>query len=52
VTGVIGEPITVSLNPVDLANGFYQGTVSVVPGGGVGQQVDVPVALFLPSPGK
>ena len=34
-TGVLGEPITVSLDPV-----------------GVGQQVDVPVALFLPSPGK
>jgi hypothetical protein len=35
VTGVLGEPITVSLDPV-----------------GVGQRVDVPVALFLPSSGK
>jgi sugar lactone lactonase YvrE len=52
VTGVVGEPITVTINPAGLANGFYQGTVSVVLGGGPGHQVDLPVALFLPSPGK
>jgi len=52
VTGVIGEPITVSLDPMGLASGFYQGTVSVVLGDGLGRQVDVPVALFLPAPGK
>ncbi|HXP83529.1 MAG TPA: hypothetical protein VN841_02345 [Bryobacteraceae bacterium] len=45
VTGLIGEPITVSVNPAGLANGFYQGTVSVVLG--IGAQADVPVSLLV-----
>jgi sugar lactone lactonase YvrE len=55
VTGLTGESIAVSLNPAGLANGSYQGTISVVVGGivggGIAQQVDLPVSLSLPLPG-
>jgi sugar lactone lactonase YvrE len=49
VTGLTGEPITVSLNPVGLTPGFYPGTVSVVLAGGLGQ-VNLPIELLVPSP--
>jgi hypothetical protein len=45
VTGLIGEPITVTINPAGLASGFYQGTVSVVLP--IGAQLDVPVSLLV-----
>ena len=48
VTGLVGEPITVSVNPVGLAPGLYHGTVSVSAEGGVSQQVNVPVTLSVP----
>jgi hypothetical protein len=49
VTGLTGEPITVSLNPAGLTPGFYPGTVSVVLAGGLGQ-VNLPIELLVPSP--
>jgi sugar lactone lactonase YvrE len=48
VTGLTGEPVTVSLNPAGLAPGFYQGTVSLLLTAGI--QADVPIALLVPSP--
>ncbi len=50
VTGLVGEPVTVSINPAGLAPGAYRGTVSVTAEGGVSQQVNVPVTLSVPSP--
>jgi hypothetical protein len=50
VTGLVGEPITVSINPAGLVSGSYHGTVSVTAEGGVSQQVNVPVTLFVASP--
>src|ERR1035438_4131033 len=50
LTGLVGEPITVSVNPAGLASGSYHGTVSVTVEGGVSQQVNVPVTLSVPSP--
>ena len=49
VTGLVGEPITVSINPAGLAPGTYHGTVSVAAEGGVSQQVNVPVTLSVPA---
>jgi sugar lactone lactonase YvrE len=49
LTGLVGEPITVSVNPAGLVSGSYHGTVSVIAEGGVSQQVNVPVTLSLPS---
>jgi sugar lactone lactonase YvrE len=46
VTGLVGEPITVSVNPAGLAHGFYQGSVSVALA--IGTQLDVPVELLVP----
>jgi sugar lactone lactonase YvrE len=46
VTGLIGEPITVTINPAGLPSGFYQATVSVLRGSMT--QVDVPVELLVP----
>jgi hypothetical protein len=50
LTGLVGEPITVSVNPAGLVSGSYHGTVSVTAEGGVSQQVNVPVTLSVPSP--
>jgi sugar lactone lactonase YvrE len=50
LTGLVGEPITVSVNPAGLGPGSYHGTVSVTAEGGVSQQVNVPVTLAVPSP--
>jgi uncharacterized protein (DUF2141 family) len=50
VTGLVGEPITVSVNPAGLATGTYHGTVSVTVEGGVSRQVNMPVTLSVPSP--
>ena len=50
LTGLVGEPITVSVNPAGLASGSYHGTVSVTVEGGVSQQVNVPVTLSVPLP--
>ena len=40
VTGLVGEPLTVSVNPAGLVSGSYHGTVSVTAEGGVSQQVN------------
>ena len=48
-TGLVGEPITVSVNPAGLVSGSYHGTVSVTVEGGVSQHVNVPVTLSVPS---
>jgi sugar lactone lactonase YvrE len=51
VTGLTGELITVSVNPIGLARGSYHGTVSIVvsvPVGVASQEVDVPVSLTVP----
>jgi hypothetical protein len=48
VTGLIGEPLTLTVNPAGLPPGTYQGTVSVILAGTGPQQVDVPVSLTLP----
>ena len=48
VTGLVGEPITVSVNPAGLNSGVYRGTVSVTAEGGVSQQVTVPATLSVP----
>jgi sugar lactone lactonase YvrE len=48
LTGLVGESITVSVNPAGLSSGSYRGTVSVIAEGGVSQQVNVPVTLFVP----
>ena len=48
LTGLVGEPITVSVNPAGLGPGSYHGTVSVTAEGGVSQQVNVPVTLSIP----
>jgi sugar lactone lactonase YvrE len=50
VTGLVGEPVTVTVNPAGLASGSYHGTVSVIAEGGVSRQVNVPVTLSVPSP--
>lgn len=50
LTGLVGEPITVSVNPAGLVSGSYHGTISVTAEGGVSQQVNVPVTLSVPSP--
>jgi sugar lactone lactonase YvrE len=50
VTGLVGEPVTVSVNPAGLVSGSYHGTVSVIAEGGVSRQVNVPVTLSVPSP--
>ena len=50
VTGLVGEPITVNVNPAGLGSGSYRGTVSVAAEGGVSQRVDVPVTLSVPQP--
>ena len=50
VTGLVGEPLTVSVNPAGLVSGSYHGTVSVTAEGGVSQQVNVPVTLSVPQP--
>jgi hypothetical protein len=47
-TGLVGESITVSVNPAGLPSGSYRGTVSVIAEGEVSQQVNVPVTLSLP----
>jgi sugar lactone lactonase YvrE len=47
-TGLVGEPIAVTANPVGLAPGTYRGTVSIATEGGVSQQVTVPVTLVAP----
>ncbi len=49
VTGIVGEPLTVSINPAGLAPGPYHGIVSVSAEGGVSQQVNVPVTLTVPA---
>ena len=49
VTGLVGEPITVSVNNAGLAAGTYHGTVLVAVEGGVSQQVNVPVTLNVPA---
>jgi len=52
VTGLVGEPIVVRLNPTALPYGSNRGTVSVVLAtgtpGGIAQQVDVPVSIDRP----
>ena len=48
LTGLVGESITVSVNPAGLSSGSYHGTVSVTAEGGVSQQVNVPVTLSVP----
>ena len=48
LTGLVGESITVSVNPAGLSSGSYQGTVSVSAEGGVSQQVSLPVTLSVP----
>jgi hypothetical protein len=50
LTGLVGEPITVSMNPAGLVSGSYHGTVSVTTEGGVSRQVIVPVTLLVPLP--
>jgi hypothetical protein len=52
LTGLVGEPIAVSVNPAGLVSGSYHGTVSVTAEGGVSQQVNVPVTLSVPSPSQ
>jgi hypothetical protein len=49
-TGLVGEPVAVSVNPAGLDPGSYHGTVSVTAGGGVSQQVNVPVMLSVATP--
>jgi hypothetical protein len=49
-SGLVGEPLTVTVNPAGLGSGSYRGTVSVTTEGGVSQQVTVPVTLSVPSP--
>jgi len=48
LTGLVGESITVSVNPAGLSSGSYHGTVSVTAEGGVSQQVSVLVTLSVP----
>ncbi len=48
VTGLVGEPLTVTVNPAGLVSGSYHGTVSVTAEGGVSQQVNLPVTLSVP----
>jgi hypothetical protein len=48
LTGLVGEPFTVSISAASLGSGSYRGTVSVTVNAGVSQQVDVPVTLFVP----
>ena len=50
VTGLVGEPITVSINPAGLVSGTYHGTISITVEGGVSQQVNVPVTLSVTAP--
>jgi hypothetical protein len=52
LTGLVGEPIAVSVNPAGLISGSYHGTVSVNAEGGVSRQVNVPVTLSVPSPSQ
>jgi hypothetical protein len=47
-TGLVGEPVTVNVNPAGLIAGTYHGTVSVTVEGGVSQHVNVPVSLSVP----
>jgi hypothetical protein len=49
VTGLVGEPIKVTVNPAGLPPGSYHGTISVTAEGGVSQQVNLPVTLSVPS---
>src|SRR5205085_9370885 len=48
LAGLVGESITVTVNPAGLGSGSYHGTVSVIAEGGVSQQVNVPVTLSVP----
>jgi hypothetical protein len=48
LTGLVGESFTVSVNSAGLGPGSYRGIVSVTASGGVTQQVNVPVTLFVP----
>jgi hypothetical protein len=48
VTGVVEEPLTVTVNPLGLGPGSYHGTVTVTVQDGVSQQVNVPVTLSIP----
>ena len=51
VTGVTGEAIQVSINPMALARGIYHGTVAIIvplPGSVNPPEVDVPVSLTVP----
>ncbi len=50
LTGVVGEPVAVSVDPAGLAPGLYRGTVSVTTEGGASGQVNVPVTLSVPAP--
>lgn len=47
--GLVGEPVTVSVNPGGLGAGAYHGTVSVAAEGGVSSRVSIPVTLTVPS---
>ncbi len=49
LSGLVGEPVVVSVNPAGLAPGTYRGTVSVTLEGGASGQVDVPVTLLVPA---
>jgi hypothetical protein len=48
VTGLVGEPITITVNPAGLSSGLYNGTISLTAEGGVSQQVNLPVTLSVP----
>jgi sugar lactone lactonase YvrE len=48
VTGLVGEPITVTVNPAGLAAGSYHGTIAIITAGGVVQRANVPVSLTVP----
>jgi sugar lactone lactonase YvrE len=49
VTGLVGEPIMVTVNPAGLAAGSYHGTIAIITAGGVVQRANVPVSLTVPS---
>ncbi len=48
LTGLVGEPFTVSVTSAGLVPGAYHGIVSVTASGGVTQQVNIPVTLSVP----
>src|SRR5262245_12597861 len=39
LTGLVGEPLTISVNPAGLSSGSYNGTISINAEGGVSKQV-------------